>query len=295
MRYEFIVNPVAGNGFALTVMEQIGEEMKKRGIEYHVNQTASPGNATEIARQYADDPEVTAVVSVGGDGTVREVAEGLAGTAKTMGMIPAGTGNDFAKAVGISLKPEEALETLMKGKSRKIDTGEVNDGFFLNVCGTGFDVTVLDWAESYKKKYRGLTPYFLGLLKAIAHYESLQLKITVDGEIHEGRYLVCSIANGTHIGGGIPICPAARPDDGWLDVVMIRHVPRRRIPAYLPGLMRGKDLEFRITEHCRAKEIRISGENLRINIDGEIVSMSEAVFRIHPGALCLVTGNYIDG
>ena len=104
----------------------------------------------------------------------------------------------------------------------------------------------------------------------------------------EGKYLVCSAANGRYIGGGIPICPAANTGDGKLDAVLIRDVPGWRIPFYLPGLMMGRDLHFRIARHVLAEQITITGKNLRVNVDGEILSMDRADFRVLPRALQLI-------
>ena len=288
MYYAFIVNPAAGTGFAVATMKRLEEILSASSVEYRVFLTEKPGHATQIAAELAGDEAAAAVVSVGGDGTAGEIASGLTGTGKPMGIIPAGTGNDFIKSAGIPNDPEKALNLLLSGKAAPIDTGTVNDRFFLNVCGTGFDVTVLDYAESEKEKHRGLTPYFLGLIKAISHYKSVQLTVTADGEKEEGRYLVCSIANGCFIGGGIPICPAADIRDGSLDLVLIRNVHRWQIPFYLPGLMMSRDLKFRITRHRKVKTVLIEGKGLRINIDGDIVPMSRADFRINPSSLVLI-------
>ena len=288
MYYAFIVNPAAGTGFALTTMQKLEEKMTAASVAYRVFRTERPGHATELAAQLAADEEITAVVSVGGDGTAGEVAAGLTGTGKAMGIIPAGTGNDFIKTAGIPNDPDKAFDMLLSGKAAAIDTGTVNDRFFLNVCGTGFDVTVLDYAESEKEKHRGLTPYFLGLIKAITHYKSVQLAVTADGEKEEGAYLVCSIANGRFIGGGIPICPAADVQDGFLNLVLIQSVHRWQIPFYLPGLMMSRDLKFRITKHRKVKTVLIEGKDLRINIDGDIQPMDRAEFRIRPASLMLI-------
>ncbi len=288
MVYAFIVNPAAGNGFALSTMEHLKEKLDSKGIRYRIFPTEKPGHATEIAAELAKDQEIDAVVSVGGDGTAGEVAAGLSETGKAMGIIPAGTGNDFIKSAGIPNNPDEALDILLLGKTQKIDTGTVNGRFFLNVCGTGFDVTVLDYAESEKKKYRGLMPYFLGLIKAVFHYQSVRLNLIIDGMKEEGQYLICSVANGRYIGGGIPICPEADILDGKLDVVLVRNVRRWQIPFYLPGLMMSKVLHFRITRHYTVSEIRVEGKELRINIDGDIQSLSEAVFKVKPASLILI-------
>ena len=284
----FIVNPVAGNGFALETMTKVEQVLREKRREWKVYRTERPGHATELARALREDPDVRTVISVGGDGTAFEVAGGMAGSGKPMGILPAGTGNDFIKSTGIPKDPMEALELILTGEAAPVDMGGLNEGGFLNVGGTGFDVTVLDNAESFRGKYRGLTPYFLGLLKAIVQYRPVHLKLTVDGEEEEGDYLICSVANGRYFGGGIPICPVADTHDGMLDLVQVENVPRRRIPLYLPGLMMGKVLSFRFTRHRRVKEVRMEGKGLRVNADGEIFSMDRVRFSIRPGALMLI-------
>ena len=289
MYWTFIVNPTAGTGYAKKTMEHLESLLRSKGEEYRILLTERAGHATELAAAAAEDKEAKAVVAVGGDGTVSEVAAGLRETGKAMGIIPAGTGNDFIKSVGIPNDPDKALDILFSGKPKSTDTGTVNDRFFLNVCGTGFDVTVLDYAEKEKLRHRGLTPYLLGLIKAIAHYKSTQLHLTIDGsETVEGKYLICSIANGIYIGGGIPICPNADPSDGKLELVQISHCPRWKIPFYLPGLMMKRDLKFRITKHQKVSKVLIKGEGLRFNIDGDIKGMDQAEFRIRPDTLLLI-------
>ncbi len=284
----FILNPIAGAGFARDTMAKLETILQERRVPFRVLVTEKPHHATELASTLRSDPEARCVVSVGGDGTAFEVASGLAGGEKPMGIIPAGTGNDFIKSAGIPKDPVSALETVLKGKPVPVDLGCLNDGSFLNVCGTGFDVTVLDNAESFKSRYRGLFPYLLGLLKAIFSYRPVHLKLTVDGEPEEGDYLICSVANGRFIGGGIPICPAAEISDGLLDLVLVENVPRRKIPLYLPGLMMGKVLDFKCTRHRLVREVSFEGQGLRVNVDGEILSMDSVHFGIREKALRLI-------
>ena len=287
--YVFLLNPAAGSGRPLRIMQDLEAVLRERGVPYRIEPSKSVGHCTELARMEAANPAVTAVVAVGGDGTVSEVAAGLRGTGKAMGIIPAGTGNDWIKSVGIPPEPLKALEFLLAHEARPVDTGTVNDRFFVNVCGTGFDVTVLDYTLKFKDRFHGLTPYLLGLINAISHYRPVRLTVTWDGQTEEGLYLVCSIANGRFIGGGIPICPAAEPADGMLDLVLIQNVKRWKIPFYLPGLMLSRDLKFSVTKHVRARCVRIQGENLRINIDGEIVDESDVTFEIDPASLLLIS------
>ena len=288
LHHVLIVNPTAGTGYALQVLEKLERMLREEfHAEYRVLRTDKPGHAKKLAAEAARDPEIAAVFSVGGDGTASEVAAGLAGTGVPLGIIPAGTGNDFIKCIGVPKDPEEAFRLAMTHPAKDTDLGRLNDGCFLNISGTGFDVTVLDYAEKLKSRYRGLTPYLLGLLKAIAHYRAVRLKITIDGKTEEGKYLICSVANGQFFGGGIPICPAANPADGKLDVVLVRDVPRWKIPFYLPGLMMGKVLRFRIARHLTAESVIIEGAHLRVNADGEIFPMDRAEFSVLKGALRL--------
>lgn len=289
MRYEFILNPTAGNGHALQVMDELAGLLKSWQIDYGVHETKYAGNATEIARRLSGLPEGSAViVAVGGDGTASEVAAGLVGTPMPMGIIPAGTGNDFIKSVRIPGKPVDAMRFMLDRPPRAVDTGMLNGIFFLNVCGTGFDVTVLDCAEEKKKKHRGIIPYLLGLLQAIRVYEPVNLRISYGGKSQGEKYLICSVANGKYIGGGIPICPAAEPRDGLLDLVMIDSIPRWKIPFYLPGLMLKRDLKFRITKHILTDSVTIEGKGLRFNIDGEIRRLDLAEFKVNPRSLMMI-------
>lgn len=288
MRYALIVNPAAGNGFAVQTAEKLKAVMDEKRIEYEIRMTEGPGHGSEIAAELARDPKVRAVIAVGGDGTVSEVASGMIHTGKPMGIIPAGTGNDFIKTVRIPKDPLQAFSFIMDRPAKAVDTATINGDFFLNVSGTGFDVQVLECAAEKKKKYRGLTPYLLGLLQAISGFVPVNVQLNYDGTDADGEYLICAIANGRYIGGGIPICPVADVEDGKLNLVLVRSVPRWKIPFYLPGLMMSRILRFGITKHVKVSRVKISGKGLKFNIDGEIRPMKEAVFEIIPKSLELI-------
>lgn len=285
--FELIVNPTAGNGKAAETAKILSAYLSEKGIAYHLTIPENSKQTTEAAAEAANDPSVTAVIGIGGDGTNFDIACGIGSSGKPFGIIPSGTGNDFIKSVGIPKDPVDAMEFILTHKPRPVDIGMINERIFLNVCGTGFDVTVLDYAEKEKKKHSGLTPYLIGLIKAIAHYKPVDIELTVDGDTVKRQCLICSVANGRWIGGGIPICPEAKPDDGYFDVVVIDDRPRWLIPFYLPGLLLGHDLKFRITKHLLARQVVIHSEGMRVNIDGEVLGMDHAEFRILPGDLML--------
>ena len=283
----FIVNPAAGSGYAVKAWAAIEAELKRLGERYRILHTAYPGHATELARQAAAQGDCGTVVSVGGDGTAYEVACGLLDTGVALGIIPVGTGNDFIKTIATPKKPLEALDFILTHPARPADVGRLNERMFLNVCGTGFDVTVLDCTLAAKKYARGILPYLIGLVRGIFRYKPVHVGFTADGVTQERDVLVCSVANGRFIGGGIPICPDAAPDDGYLDMVVVENKPRWQIPFYLPGLLFGRVLKFRITTHKRCKDVKIISKGMRLNVDGEILTMDEADFSILPGKLMI--------
>lgn len=284
----FIVNPAAGNGFALKIQNQLKEEMSKRGIEdCRYVQTEKPGHATELARATAMEPDCTGVIAVGGDGTAFEVACGLMNTGVPMGIIPAGTGNDFIKTVNIPKKPIDALDFILTHEPRPVDVGGLNERLFLNVCGTGFDVTVLDYTLAAKKYCRGLLPYLIGLIRGIAHYKPVHVRFTADDHTEERDVLICSVANGRYFGGGIAICPEASADDGLLDLIVVEHKPRWRLPFLVPSLLMGRILKFSFTTHKRCKTVEIFSKGMRLNVDGEIIQIDSAKFSLLKGALSL--------
>lgn len=283
----FIVNPTAGNGYALKIEQQVQAEMARRGLACQFVHSEHPDHAADLAKAASSTNGCTGVIAIGGDGTAYEVACGLMNTGVPMGIIPAGTGNDFIKTVSIPKKPMEALEFILTHDARPVDVGGLNDRLFLNVCGTGFDVTVLDYTLAAKKYCRGLLPYLVGLIRGIAHYKPVYVRLTVEGHTEEREVLICSIANGRYFGGGIAICPDAAADDGMLDLVVVEHKPRWLLPFLIPSLLMGRVLKFPFTSHKRCKNVEIRSENMRLNVDGEVQSIEDARFTILQGALKL--------
>lgn len=283
----FIVNPTAGNGHASKTEEKIRHMLAQRGVKAAFLHTEMPGHATDLARETAKDPDCTGVIAVGGDGTCYEVACGLMHTGVPFGIIPAGTGNDFIKTVGIPKKPIEALDLILRNQPRPVDVGRMNDRIFLNVSGTGFDVTVLDYTLAAKKYVKGILPYLVGLIRAIRHYKPVHVRFTVDGETQERDVLFCAVANGRYFGGGIPICPEAAPDDGFFDFIVVENKPRWMIPFYVPALLMGRVLTFSFTTHRRCRKLRLESSGMRLNMDGEIITLDDANYELLSDALTL--------
>ena len=282
-----IVNPAAGNGRAMATCSAVCERLKEREIPYELFKTDHPTHATQIAREAAERG-VETVIAIGGDGTVTETACGLHGTNTALGIIPSGTGNDFIKTAGIPADWQSALELILAKPARPVDTGVINDRFFINVCGAGFDVMTLDFAEKAKKYVHGLLPYLYGVLRAIAAFRPQQMHIEIgDDIVLDGKYMIFSIANGRFFGGGIPIAPLAAVTDGLLDVLIVDAVPRWKLPAYLIPLMAGRLHKCKVSHRYLTTRCRVSAPGMRMQLDGEIIPMEEAVFACSQDQLLL--------
>ena len=281
-----IINPTAGNRRAEKIAAQILTRLVELGVEHRAFYTEYPGHAELLARQSAEQGART-VLSIGGDGTAFEIAQGLMNSGTSLGIIPAGTGNDFIKSLRLPNAPLAILDFILSHPARPVDMGTINGRIFINVCGIGFDVSVLDYSIKAKKYVRGMLPYLWGVIQTIIHYHSSEITLSIDGkQVLSEEILVCSIANGRFIGGGMPISPKSEIDDGLLDVVVIRNVMRPWMIRYLPGLLSGKILTFRDTRAFRGKHVSVSSARpMRFNVDGEIFPFDQAVLEILPEAL----------
>lgn len=280
-----VINQTAGSGRAKKVGAQVISWLAEEGREHSFHFTECPGHAEALARSAVEKGAKT-VIAIGGDGTVCETARGLLGTNTALGLIPAGTGNDIAKALGMPKKPREALRFIFDHPARPMDAGRINDVAFFNVCGTGFDVCVLDYTLTAKKYVRGMLPYLWGVIRTILTYQSVKATYQLDGgEKETRRVLLLSVANGSFFGGGLKIAPGARPNDGYFEFVTIDHMPRWQMPFQVPKLIVGKADRIPGFSQRRCKSVFIEADNMRINLDGEIVPVKNASFEMLQDAL----------
>ncbi len=282
---QLLINPTAGNGEAQKVGELAHAYLQTKQVEHELVFTQYSGHATELAKEAAERGIAT-VIAVGGDGTICETAAGLMHSGCALGILPAGTGNDFVKAVGIPRQWKDGLDFILSHPARAIDTGIMNDTFFMNVCGVGFDVMVLDYALIAKKYCKGLLPYLYGVIRAIKNFKPFPMHVEIGDDVKlDGSYLICSIANGRFFGGGIPIAPIADVADGLFDILVVDAQPRWKIPFYLPALLSGKLMNYPFSHHYRASAAAVSAPGMRLNRDGEIIQVEEVRFRCERDAL----------
>ena len=265
------------------------ERLTAAGVAYRVFYTDKPGAAMKYARSLSAAGGTEFLV-VGGDGTVNEVLSGLTDPAAcTLAMLPAGTGNDFAAAAGIPVGLR-ALDLYFNGVPRPVDYIECGTRRSMNIAGTGIDVEILRRCQRMKHG-TNKGKYFRALVACLLRYRGTKVRITVNGETREYTALIAAVCNGTRLGGGIPLCPPAKIDDGQLELVIVDCPPLRTLVPELVRLMRGKLLTRPIAHHIPCSGAVIEGEgNIFVQYDGEICEEGALNARIVSGALKLYRG-----
>jgi diacylglycerol kinase (ATP) len=277
-----ILNPRAG------VAAEQALQAVRRGrpswTDLTVVMTTGPGHAKALAEE-AVLAGAELVLSVGGDGTANEVAQGLLGSPTALGIVPVGSGNGLARCLRIPLDPALALESLEHGANRLIDVGSANGRPFLNVGGAGFDATVgADFqAAGRNGRRRGISTYVLLSLLRVARYRVEPLRLEAEGKRHELRpFLVC-FANGPQYGAGALIARGAKLDDGRLDIVVIDDAPRAVLLANIPRLFAGRLERSRLYRRLAAESAVLTGQApFAYHRDGE---PEPAVARLEVGLL----------
>ena len=271
----FIINPHSGTADKA----QIQYRLESAG--YKVVCTQYPGHAEEIARHATE----RIVVAVGGDGTVNEVARGIYGTGKTLGIIPCGSGDGLALHLGISRNFEKALDTVLNGLTHPLDSGTINGRMFFSVCGVGFDALVSErFAKSQK---RGLLGYVELGMQIWREFQPEKYQISIDGKTWENHAALITVGNSSQWGNGAKIAPIADSSDGILDITVADMFTSIEMPALAYLLMTGRiDMSHRI--HCyRGKNIRICRKSGGpAHADGDwFEAGAEIEIRVIPGAL----------
>lgn len=285
-RYCLISNRVAGSGSAGAYIDRVKALMENRGVDFEIRETQYPGHATGLAKAAVDEG-FDVIVAVGGDGTLRETALSVVHTDRVLGLLPCGTGNDYARPLGIPTDAEAALDILLNGETRTVDAGMANDQIFFNIAGFGFDVDVLDYTEEFKPKCRnGETAYRLGCLKAVLGLKLRRSTLTFPDGTIERNVLMAAAGVGTHFGGGMNVLPESDMSDGLLDVCIAHDVKRIGVLKLLPKFIKGKHLGLKCITYRKATEVSVVCDPVsRIEVDGERMDGTPVTFRILPGAL----------
>jgi diacylglycerol kinase (ATP) len=290
MRWTAVVNPVAGRGRAGRVRGELEAELARRDVSVEVPDGAAATAETATAAFERGH----GVLVCGGDGSVAAVAGRAATHGGTIGVVPLGTGNDFARHLGIDhRRPLAAVALLDDGRVAPCDLGRVTtaDGstaWFTTVANTGFDAEANRWANEVRWA-RGPAVYVLALLRTLATYQPGPVRVTVDGVEHETPAWLAAVGNGRYYAGGMMITPGAEVDDGELDVCVVGSVSRLEFLRRFPRVFRGTHPAVDGIETYRGRAVELDavgdGRGLELWASGERVGPLPARLEAVPGAL----------
>ena len=286
-----IVNPTAGRGRAGKEVEAIRRLLAKSGRDWHWSWTGAAGDAERMAREAAG-AGVPLVVAVGGDGTIYEVANGILGTSSTLGIIPFGTGNDLARTLGLFNNLALACRTLTEGTTLRLDVGVMEgrgtDGprRFLVVAGTGYVADVAATVNRGVKFLSGSAAYVWGAITTLRRFTPFHLTLDVDGHTVETDAMFLAVANTPVTGGGMKLTPAARVDDGMLEVCLVGAVPKPTLLYELTRVFQGTHVQNPAVTMLRGTRITVDADPPQILwVDGDTMGTTPATFTVLPGAL----------
>jgi diacylglycerol kinase (ATP) len=287
-----VLNPTAGsveNTEALRAkLEQLGPS--------EIKTTAQPGDAQRFAHRAAAEG-CDLIVSAGGDGTLNEVVNGIVEQAARcrVGIVPLGTGNDFARSIGLPVKIDDCVDIIARGQAKAIDVVRVTSNevrYFVNVSAGGFSGVVDEKLTPEIKKAWGPLAYLRGAAAALPELRGYKTSIVFDdAETNAMNLYNVIIANGRYVAGGIPVAPEAILDDGVLDVFLIPERPPAELTVVVAQILLGKHIGNKAIVYRRAAKIAVTSKpGMWFNVDGELVGNEPALFEVMPGAMQFIVG-----
>ena len=285
-----LVSPAAGRGRARALGASVVDDLRAAGLTPHVL-PATTGPQAERQAAEAVAAGTGAVVAVGGDGSVHAALQAVAGTATPLAVVPAGTGNDLALALGIPRDPAAAVraaaEDLLAGRYREVDAGRTAGRWWATVLCCGFDSAVTDRANRLRWP-RGRRRYDVAVLAELARLRARETTLVLDGEARTLPVTLVAVGNTSWYGGGMKVCPGADPADGLFDVTVVAAITRRQLIRTKPLLMTGAHVgDPAVTVH-RASRVELSSPGVGTYADGEPVAPLPAVAECVPRAVRVV-------
>lgn len=290
MRGVIICNPRAGRRGNEESITSAVDVLEDGGWDISVHYSQKPGDATELAHTAAEDG-LDAVLVAGGDGTLNEAIQGLAGTETALGYLPFGTVNIWAREIGLPLDPVAAARSILAGRHERIDLGYANDRAFLLMAGVGLDGEVVRRArsvEQYKQRF-GVLPYVAVGLSTVPLYRGADVELRYDGIIRRVQALMLVVGNSRLYAGRFRLTPQAVMNDGWLDLCIVKGkgplaVVRQSVPLLLSRSVTRADVELR-----RVRDLSVVSKNpLPYQVDGELAGVTPVHFSIRPRALRVI-------
>jgi len=288
MRIIILLNPKAGRGKARFVMRQALEVMQGEGVVVDVQESRDAQHLEALARQAAAE-KPDAVVSLGGDGTHHYVVNGIVGSEVPLGMIPCGSGNDFAKGLGVPAQARAAAEVVRAGHIRRVDLGRTGNTVYGCIAGVGFDSVVTRYANERVRRLRGSWAYAWSILRCVKSYRPEPLQIVSDVQEFAGEVIFAVVGNNVSYGGGIHLTPRAKLDDGLLDVCVVPYMGKVEFLRWVPRAYRGEHLKHPRIIYFQARKVSLNATSrLELFGDGEFMQELPATIEIIPRALPVI-------
>jgi len=284
MKYIFIVNAFAGRGKSLSVAQNIKKVCLENNIEHEIIFTNKPGEATTITKKYKDSKCV--IFSVGGDGTLNEVLNGIVGSDNMLGVIPTGSGNDFYKTL------EQSYDL-----NPCIDIGKINDRYFINVACLGIDAEIAKNTEIMKKKnVPAAQIYNASIVYTFFKYKFKEMELNINNAIRKEKFTVVTICNGQYYGGGYRMAPNASVTDNLFDIYYVDQVKKIEMPNLILKIKSGVHEQSPKVHKVQANRIVIQSENdIICNVDGEtLISNKFEIELIKNGITLFNDKNLVD-
>ncbi|CAN5145871.1 diacylglycerol kinase [soil metagenome] len=290
-RIALLTNPTSGKGRGRRTAAIALPRIREAGFEVRELEGRDADESLELARSVVADG-LEALVVCGGDGMVHLAVQALAGTRTALGIIPAGTGNDLARCLGVPRSdPQLAADVVVASRVREIDLARVvGAGYFATVLATGLDSRVNERANAMRWP-RGRMRYTLATLAELRVFEPLSYRLELDGEARSLEAMLVAVGNGPSFGGGLRITHGASIDDGMLDVVVIKPMSKARLVRTYPKLHSGSHVGISEYEHHRVGEVTVECPSIVAYADGERVGSLPLTVRVAPRALRVLAGS----
>lgn len=288
-----VANPTAGRGRAATSIGRVAARLHALGVDHRIRVAESAEDLERLARAAAEEgAEIVAVL--GGDGSAGAAANGVVGTRTSLAILPAGTGDDFARAIGAS-KLEAAAELLVAPDIREVDVLRVTAGAqerrVINIAGAGFDSEVNEAANAMSVRLGATGTYVAAVLRTLRRFEPARYEIAVDGERIATEAMLVVVGNSRSYGGGMRVLPDASIDDGLLDVCIVHKLSAAAFLWAFPRVFRGTHVRHPKVTMRRGRRVTVEADRrIQVYGDGERIGSLPAIFEIEPGTLRLVVG-----
>lgn len=286
-----LVNPAANRGRGNQVGEQVFQELARSGIPAINLSADSAANAKGKAELAIHEQEISGVVAVGGDGTAQLGVNICVPNQIPLGIVPAGSGNDQARELNISLgDPQAAIDNIIATLEapRRVDVMRVvtssREFWSLGSISGGFDAVCANRANGLKWP-KGPNSYVAAMLLELPSFKPIEYQLTLDGEHRKVRAMLCGVANVKNFGGGMKISPQSEITDGELEVFILHEVSRAKLLKIFPSVYKGEHVNYPAVEILKVKSVTVENDNYPLSCDGELIGTAPFSAEVHPGAL----------